>query len=195
MGRSGTGLGMATVYGIIKQHGGHVDVYSEPGCGTTFKIYLPVTDQAIAGGDRRASEREAPRGYETILLVEDNEQVRILAHAILKRQGYAVLEASCGKDALKLLAAHRDHIRLLLTDVVMPEMNGRELYLRASEMVPSLRVAYMSGYPDNIIVHSGVLDDGIVFIQKPFTVQALAAKVREALARPAVSRSTEDPVL
>ena len=103
-----------------------------------------ATDQAIADGDRRTSEREAPRGSETILLVEDSEQVRNLAHAILKRQSYAVREASCGKDALKLLAAHLDHIRLLLTDVVMPEMNGRELYLRASEMVPSLRVTYTS---------------------------------------------------
>ena len=180
-GEQGTGLGLATVYGIVKQHGGNVWVYSEPGKGTTFKVYLPVSEEARA--EEKASKKTAAglKGSETILLAEDNEQVRRLAQHILRRQGYTVLVAEDGPEALTILASHDDPVHLLLTDVVMPEMNGRELFARATESHPGLKVLYMSGYTASVIAHRGVLEEGTAFIQKPFNVQALAAKVREVL--------------
>lgn len=180
-GDQGTGLGLATVYGIVKQHGGHVWVYSEVGKGSTFKVYLPVSERSPA--EKKVEEEIAPhmQGSETILLAEDNDQVRILAEAVLKRQGYTVLVADRGAEALNLLKAHTGKVDLLLTDVVMPDMNGKVLFEKAVAVQPGLRVLYMSGYTDDVIASRGVLDEGVRFIQKPFTVRALAAKVREVL--------------
>ncbi len=177
----GTGLGLSTVYGIVKQSGGNIWVYSEPGRGTTFKIYLPRMDEPLDERVKRMVEKELPRGDETILLVEDDKEVRMLAMRILKTQGYRVLEASHGGDALQVLKEREGSIHLLLTDVVMPEMSGRELANRLIPFHPKMKVLYMSGYTDNAIVHHGVLDKGVNYIQKPFTVDGLARKVREVL--------------
>ena len=178
-GKLGTGLGLATVYGIVKQHGGNIWAYSEPGKGTTFKVYLPVSEKVHVGGKRKKKTRTDPRGSETILLVEDNQQVRDIVQYILERQGYSVLIAKDGMETLKLLESHKNTVDLLLTDVVMPEMNGRELYAKVAAKYPALKVLYMSGYTNNVIAHHGVLDEGVQFIQKPFTAQALGVKVRK----------------
>jgi two-component system cell cycle sensor histidine kinase/response regulator CckA len=180
-GEQGTGLGLATVYGIVKQHGGNIWVYSEPNRGTTLKIYLPVSEEAHV--EEMTSKKPATglTGSETILLVEDSEQVRHLVHALLERQGYLVLAAENGPEALTILASHDGPVHLLLTDVVLPGMNAKELFARATEGHPGLKVLYMSGYTDNVIAQRGVLEEGTAFIQKPFSVQILAAKVREVL--------------
>lgn len=182
-GELGTGLGLSTVYGIIKQHNGNIWVYSEIGIGTTFRIYLP----ALSEGDIRQEIHEpvplknGHQGSETILLVEDNEQVRDTVLETLKQQGYTVLQASGGEEALSKLSLTDQPVHLLLTDVVMPGMNGKELYNILSQEFSSLKVLYMSGYTDDIIVHHGVLDEGVHFIQKPFTIHAILNKVRETL--------------
>ncbi|HSG27380.1 MAG TPA: response regulator, partial [Candidatus Krumholzibacterium sp.] len=179
-GEEGTGLGLATVYGIVKQHDGHIRVYSEPDMGTTFKIFLP----GAAGRSEKAAGKEDPIGYrgsETILLVEDDEQVRKLTFTLLDRQGYRVLVAKNGPEAISLAGDEKTHIDLLLTDVVMPGMNGRELFQRLETMKPGIRVLYMSGYSDEVIAHKGVLDDDVQFIQKPFNTQVLSARIRELL--------------
>ena len=177
----GTGLGLSTVYGIVKQSGGNIWVYSEPGKGTTFKIYLPRVDEPLEELRRRVEVKEVPRGTETILIVEDEEDVLKLAGRILSRQGYKVLEASQGLDAFLIAEKYEDLIHLLVTDVVMPKIGGRELADRIAEIRPEIKVLYMSGYTDNAIVHHGVLREGMEFIQKPFTVEGLARKVREVL--------------
>jgi PAS domain S-box-containing protein len=184
-GTKGTGLGLSTVYGIVKQSGGYIWVYSEPGKGTAFKIYLPhvTTEEAAAVQQPAAAAApppmETPR--ETILVVEDEVNLRRLTRQFLENQGYTVLEAADGAAAVQICVAHQGTIHLLLTDVIMPGMNGRELAQRVSEIRPNMKVLYMSGYTENAIGHNGTLDAGIMLLQKPFTLQALKAKVREVL--------------
>ncbi len=177
----GTGLGLATVYGIVKQSGGHICVYSELGQGTSFKIYLPRVDPAADPVEPGGLLAHVAQGRETILLVEDEEAVRELARDILEANGYAVLEARHGDEALAICERHSEAIHLMLTDVVMPGMNGRELAERLARLRPETKVLYMSGYTDNAIVLHGVLNGRAVFLQKPFTPDALARKVREVL--------------
>ena len=177
----GTGLGLSTVYGIVKQSEGNIWVYSELGKGTTFKIYLPRVDEPLEEVTGEVVKKELPRGGETILIVEDNEEVRKLAARILKKQGYTVLEGSHGDEALNVCKQHKGPIHLMVTDVVMPGMSGRELSERLKPLYPQMKVLYMSGYTDNAITHHGVLEKGVNYIQKPFTVDGLARKVREVL--------------
>ena len=183
-GTKGTGLGLSTVYGIIKQSGGYIWVYSEVGRGTTFKIYLPrvastgETAVQIAPSDEF---RKVEPGTETILLVEDEANLRYLARQYLEKQGYKVIEAADGAVAMQIAVAHEKVIHLLLTDVIMPGMNGRELAQRISEIRPNVKVLYMSGYTENVIGHNGMLDAGIRLLQKPFNLRDLKIKVREVL--------------
>ena len=177
----GTGLGLSTVYGIVKQSGGNIWVYSEPGQGTTLKIYLPRVDEPAEELKAQEAGEEFPRGSETILIVEDDKEVRSLAVRILKRQGYTVLDGSYGDQAFNVCRQHRGPIHLLLTDVVMPGMDGRALSESLSQLHPEMKVLYMSGYTDDAIIHHGVMDKGMNFIQKPFTIDKLIRKVREIL--------------
>jgi PAS domain S-box-containing protein len=178
----GTGLGLATVYGIVKQSGGYVWVYSEPAHGTTFKIYLPrIEEETPAGDSDRIDSRSLPRGTEMVLLVEDEKGVRELAREYLEMSGYAVIEAEDGHTALELAAMHAGPIHLVLTDVVMPGISGRELAERIVNIRPGIKVLYMSGYTDQAIVHHGILGSEGVLLQKPFTLATLAAKLREVL--------------
>jgi len=176
----GTGLGLSTVYGIVKQSGGNIWVYSEEGRGTTFKVYLPQLETAETVESLQV-ETEIMPGSETILLLEDEDMVRNLARQILEGAGYKVVEVSRGEEAIKRFAAEDGSIDLLLTDVVMPEMSGKEVADRVCELSPSLKVLFMSGYTDEAIVHHGVLDSNVQFIQKPFTPAALTTKVRQVL--------------
>jgi CheY-like chemotaxis protein len=179
----GTGLGLATVYGILKQNGGAIDVHSEPGVGTTFELYLP----RAAGAPATASPPTAstsPRGRgETVLIVEDEEAIRKLGRSMLEPLGYAVLLAATPDEAIRLAETHPGEIHLLLTDVVLPRMNGRELATRIQGLRPAVRCLYMSGHATSMIGLGSVLDEGIHFVQKPFSLEGLAIKVRDALAR------------
>ena len=179
----GTGLGLATTHGIVRQSGGHIWLYSEPGCGTTFKIYLPRATDGVAPLPR-AELPPARGGSETVLVVEDEAMVRHFAMIALERLGYRALEARDGETALQTASAFGGPIHLLFTDVVMPRMNGHELAMRLRERRPDVRVLYTSGYTDNTIVHQGVLEPGLAFLQKPYTAGELGAKVREALDAP-----------
>jgi CheY-like chemotaxis protein len=177
----GTGLGLATVYGIVKQSGGWIWAYSEPGAGATFKIYLPRVHDLAEPGEGTITTSAAPRGSETILLVEDEDEVRGLARDILQASGYTVLEAPDGAEALRIGGHHPGTIHLMLTDVVMPGISGRELANRLTALRPEMAVLFMSGYTDNAVVHHGVLDPGAAFLQKPMAPDALVRKVREIL--------------
>jgi PAS domain S-box-containing protein len=187
-GLKGTGLGLSTVYGIVKQSEGYIWLYSEAGRGTSFKIYLPrfsATGEALATQPALAAEADQPSpGHETILLVEDEENLRRLARQYLENQGYNMIDAPDGSIAIQISQAHKGPIHLLLTDVIMPGMNGRELANKVSPTRPEMRVLYMSGYTENHIGHNGTLDEGITLLQKPFTLPALKAKVREMLDTP-----------
>jgi PAS domain S-box-containing protein len=178
----GTGLGLSTCYGIIKQSGGHISVYSEPGRGTTFKMYMPQVEQQTKIPLQRLDSPDLPRGTETILLVEDDPALREMAATLLRRLGYTVLAAANGIEALSL-KQQRDigHIDLLSTDVVMPHMSGKELADRVRALYPHTRILFTSAYTENAIVHQGVLNKGVTLLQKPFTPSALAHTVREVL--------------
>jgi PAS domain S-box-containing protein len=177
----GTGLGLATVYGIVKQSGGHVWVYSEPGWGTTFKVYFPLYGD-VAEQDRPQLEMEpAPGGTETILVVEDDEMIRSLIRDILESTGYRVLVADDPDSGMKLIGEQQDDIHLLLTDLVLPGMSGRELVDRVSKVKPEMRVLFMSGYSDEAVARHGILEPGLAFLQKPFSRDVLVRKVREVL--------------
>lgn len=176
----GTGLGLSTVYGIVKQSDGFIWAYSEVGQGTSFKMYLPqVAD--VAGGKRHRPTVAPAGGTETILLVEDVEGLRKLAKRMLESAGYTVLLAANGEEALLLLERYREPVHLMVTDVVMPGMSGQNVAKRLDRTAPGTKVLYMSGYTDDIIVRHGVLDEGMPFLGKPFTVVELTRKVREVL--------------
>ncbi len=181
----GTGLGLATVYGIVKQSDGHIDVYSEPGRGTTFKIYLPRVDDAGVPEPEKKSVEPVASGSETILLVEDDEGVRALMRELLADAGYRVLEASDPEQGLRAARSHANPIDLLLTDVILPQMSGSELAARLRAEQLQLRVLYVSGYTNEAMGHHGVIDAGTHFLQKPFTAAALLAKLRLVLDAPA----------
>jgi two-component system cell cycle sensor histidine kinase/response regulator CckA len=177
----GTGLGLAMTFGVVKQAGGAIEVYSELGRGTTFKIYLPKIEEQAERLVEGKPDLELARGDETVLLVEDDEGVRDVALSFLEHLGYRVLTAANGGEAFLLMEKHGERIDLLMTDVVMPGMNGRELAERLLKLKPEMKVLFTSGYTANVIVHHGVVDDHLNFIGKPYSLQALARKMREVL--------------
>jgi two-component system, cell cycle sensor histidine kinase and response regulator CckA len=178
----GTGLGLAVVHGIVAQNGGHIAVYSEPNVGTSFRIYLPVAGEGAAGVEAPAPP-ESLDGDETILVVEDEESIRRYAARALSRRGYRVLQAGDGEAAMELVAQHAGPIHLLLTDVVMPKMDGRQLAQELSQRFPSLHVLYTSGYTDDAIVRHGILQAEVAFLSKPYVPLTLLRRVREVLDR------------
>ena len=178
----GTGLGLATVYGIVKQNHGFINVYSEPGKGTTFKLFFPShAEGVVVATQEKGGGLETSQG-ETILLVEDDPTLLEMSQTMLERLGYCVLPGRGPLEALRIAEQQSGAIDLLMTDVIMPEMNGRELSGRLLERYPALKVLYMSGYTANVIAHHGVLDDEIHFLNKPFSTKELSIKIREALA-------------
>jgi CheY-like chemotaxis protein len=182
----GTGLGLAMVYGAVTQNGGFIDVHSEPGRGTTFTIHFP---RYVGGAKARTNAaKEPPRcGHETILLVEDEPAMLRAVKRMLERLGHTVVVASTPGEAIRLAKEHTGEIDLLMTDVIMPEMNGRDLAKNLLSLYPKLKRLFMSGYTANIIAHHGVLDEGVNFVQKPFSAEELAAKVRAVLDGPATA--------
>jgi len=176
----GTGLGLATVFGIVKQSGGHVDVDTAVGRGTTFKLYFPEVEAAAAAAPA-AEPPSAPAGGETILVVEDESAVRAFTRLALQAHGYTVLEAADGPAAITLCGRHAGPISLLVSDVVMPRMGGRELAERLTALRPALRVLFVSGHTDDVVVRQGVLQAEFAFLQKPFSLDALRRKVRAVL--------------
>ena len=193
-GQQGTGFGLSTAYGIVKQSGGYIWVYSEPDHGTTFKIYLPRAAHTEEQVQRETEHRLAPQGRETILVVEDEPKLRALSREFLERQGYTVLEAESGMAAMELFTCYKSPIDLLLTDVVMPGINGPELAQRLLAMRSDLLVLYMSGYTENALFRNGTLEQGTMLLQKPFSAQTLNHKVRELLEnrRPPAALATMD---
>lgn len=177
----GTGLGLATVYGIVKQSGGYIWVYSEPGVGTTFKVYFPRVEAHAEQEQPAPAASSSLHGSETILVVEDEEQVRQLTVDVLESYGYRVLAAASPTEAINIARHHSGAIDLVLTDVVLPAMNGRKLVERLEKISPGFQALYVSGYTDNAIIHQGILEAGTAFVQKPYSPRVLAAKVREVL--------------
>jgi two-component system cell cycle sensor histidine kinase/response regulator CckA len=180
-GDQGTGLGLATVHGIVRQAGGHIAVDSEVGLGATFKIFLPCSERTKITSNSRGDIVTPPRGGETILLVEDETGVRALTSLILRNCGYTVLEARDGVEGVEVAKQHTGRIDLMVTDVVMPRMGGREVAAKVTHLHPSMKVLFLSGYTDDAIVHHGVLEAEVAFLQKPFTPSSLGAKVRRIL--------------
>jgi PAS domain S-box-containing protein len=177
----GTGLGLATVYGIVKQNDGFIQVYSELGYGTTFKIYLPACEPAMLAEVKKAASTDMPQGTETVLLVEDEKSVLELSRRLIERLGYKVLATGSPFQAIQIVTEYTGEIHLLLSDVVMPEMNGRDLQQRLNALRPGMKCLFMSGYTTDTVAHQGVLDRDVHFLQKPFSNEALALKLREAL--------------
>jgi CheY-like chemotaxis protein len=177
----GTGLGLSTVYGIVKQSGGNILVTSEPGKGTMFKIYLPQIVGAEQEYKRRTEEGASLSGSETILLAEDEEIVRELARQVLEKQGYRVIAAPNGAAALMMSGSHQGPIHLLISDLIMPDIGGGELASRLVKLRPEIKVLYMSGYTGETIAHYGIVDSSVALLQKPFTLQELARRVRDVL--------------
>jgi CheY-like chemotaxis protein len=177
----GTGLGLSTVYGITKQSDGYVLLDSEPGRGASFRIYLPRVDEHAVDNEAAGTERDTPRGSESILVVEDEEMLRKLACHVLRSQGYSILEAANAGEALLLCEKYPEPIPLMITDVVMPQMSGPELAARLRSLRPEMRVLYMSGYTDDSVVRHGLADPTMAFIQKPFSPAVLARTVRAVL--------------
>ena len=177
----GTGLGLATVYGIVRQHGGHIVVYSEPGIGTTFKIYLPRVDGTPENLASTTIVSKGKRGNETIVIAEDDNGVRELTCNVLTQHGYQVVTAGNIEELFQTIQDHNGSVDLLLTDVIMPGMNGQELYEKLKSLYPELRVIFMSGYTNDVIAHHGILEEGMHFIQKPFSINLLTDKVRSVL--------------
>ena len=177
----GTGLGLSTVYGVVKQHGGNIWVYSEPDRGTTFKIYLPLVDEAMVPVSEKEDVQKPPAGSMTVLVVEDEPSLLKLAARILKKSGYLVLEAGDPDEAVEIARRSSDPIHLLLTDVIMPKMKGTEVFRKVCDFHPDIRVLYMSGYTANVIARQGVLKEGLYFLQKPFSADSLLRKVSETL--------------
>jgi two-component system cell cycle sensor histidine kinase/response regulator CckA len=179
----GTGLGLATVYGMVKQSGGDIWVYSEPGTGTTFKLYFPRVRESVSDAGPGASDKAKTAATETILLVEDEKAVRDLTCRILQKLGYQALVAASGQAAIEIARSHAGEIALLLTDVVMPNMSGRQVADALVAMRPGLKVLFLSGYTENTVVHHGVLDSAVDFLPKPFSREVLGQKIREILTR------------
>lgn len=177
----GTGLGLAMVYGIVKQHRGHIMVYSELGMGTTFKIYLPCEQNQVKVNEEPPAEEDRLTGTETVVVVEDEDSVRELIGRILRNQGYNVISTNGGNECFNSLKNHKGPVHLLLTDVVMPDMNGRQVYEHISRMIPGLKVIFISGYTRDVIAEHGILMQGVNFLPKPFTVKDLSKKVRTVL--------------
>ena len=177
----GTGLGLATVYGIVKQNNGFITVYSEPGEGSTFQIFLPPHQGASVSGRCAGTVEPVARGHETILLVEDEPAILAISQSMLERLGYRILGASTPREAIRLAEGNAGKIGLLMTDVVMPEMNGRDLARNVTAFQPGLKCLFMSGYTADVIAHNGMLHKGVHFIQKPFTLRELGTHVRSAL--------------
>ena len=186
-------LGLATIYGIIRQNQGFVNVYSEPGKGSTFRIYIPRCSASESGAEQNPVQEPVPVGTETVLLVEDELLLLNLCKITVLRLGYHVLAAASPAEAIHIAREYKGKIHLLLTDVIMPEMNGKELARHLKSLHPEIRCLFMSGYTANVIVHHGVLEKDIHFIQKPFSARELGAKIRKVLkASPAQPNRTEE---
>jgi two-component system cell cycle sensor histidine kinase/response regulator CckA len=178
---TGTGLGLSTVYGIVEQSGGHIQVESAPGQGATFTIFLPRHTGALAAATDPTDRRGFPGGTETLLLVEDEAAVRSSARRLLERHGYTVIEARHGADALRIVETGDREVDLVITDVVMPEMGGRELVERLRTRHPGVKVLFMSGYSERAVASDGVMPPGTGFMEKPFTIEQLTRRTRELL--------------
>jgi CheY-like chemotaxis protein len=179
----GTGLGLSTVYGIVKQSGGYIWVYSEVGVGTTFKVYLPAVDEVTSTAEDASGGAALPRGSETVLVVEDEESVRDVLHQMLEGNGYRVKMARDGAEAFQIADTHADAIHLLVTDVILPGMTGRDVVERITATHPAMKVLYISGYTEEAISRHGVISPGTAFLSKPFGAATFLLKVRELLDR------------